>query len=106
MRPSSASTAQTGALTFAAAPNYEAPSDVGADNVYDVIVRVSDGALTATQAVAVTVTDVNEFAVGAISDVDAAANFVPENSANGTIVGITVTSLLMQTARITPLLIR
>ena len=30
--------AQTGALTFVAAPNFEAPTDVGTNNVYDVIV--------------------------------------------------------------------
>jgi VCBS repeat-containing protein len=50
----------TGALSFAAAPNYENPTDSNADNVYNVTVQVSDGSLTASQAVAVTVTNVNE----------------------------------------------
>ena len=50
----------SGVLTFVAAPNFEAPTDAGANNVYDVTVQVSDGALTDTQAIAVTVTDVNE----------------------------------------------
>ena len=50
----------SGVLTFVAAPDFEAPTDAGANNVYDVTVRVSDGALTDTQAIAVTVTDVNE----------------------------------------------
>lgn len=50
--------ATTGVLTFNAAPDFEAPTDVGANNVYDVIVQVSDGTLTDTQALAVTVTDV------------------------------------------------
>ena len=50
----------TGALTFVSAPNFEAPTDVGADNVYNVTVQVSDGSLTATKAVAVTVTNVND----------------------------------------------
>ena len=50
----------TGALSFISAPNFEAPSDVGANNVYDVTVQVSDGSLADTQAIAVTVTDVNE----------------------------------------------
>lgn len=54
--------ATTGALTFLTAPNFEVPTDVGANNVYDVVVRASDGTLTADQALAVTVTDVNEFA--------------------------------------------
>jgi Ca2+-binding RTX toxin-like protein len=49
----------TGAITFAAAPDFEAPTDVGANNVYDVIVQVSDGhGFIDTQAIAVTVTNV------------------------------------------------
>jgi VCBS repeat-containing protein len=50
----------TGAVTFKSPPNYEAPSDRGANNVYNVTVRASDGALTTSRAVAITVTDVNE----------------------------------------------
>ncbi|WP_284190053.1 cadherin domain-containing protein, partial [Zoogloea oryzae] len=50
----------TGALSFLAAPNYEAPTDSGGNNVYDVTIQVSDGALTSTQAIAVTVTPVND----------------------------------------------
>ena len=45
----------TGVLTFSTAPDFQAPGDVGADNVYDVIVQVSDGILVDTQAIAVTV---------------------------------------------------
>jgi hypothetical protein len=50
----------TGVLTFVSAPNFEAPTDAGANNVYDVTVRASDGILFDTQAIAVTVTDVVE----------------------------------------------
>ncbi|MGD9163150.1 MAG: cadherin domain-containing protein [Chromatiales bacterium] len=51
----------TGALTFASAPNYESPSDSGANNVYDVRVTVIDsGDLTDVQDIAVTVTNLNE----------------------------------------------
>lgn len=49
-----------GVLTFQSAPNYEAPTDANADNVYLVQVQVSDGALTASQTISVTVTDVAE----------------------------------------------
>ncbi|WP_436211131.1 beta strand repeat-containing protein [Bradyrhizobium sp. LjRoot220] len=52
--------AATGALSFVSAPNFESPADVGANNVYDVIVQVSDGSATDTQAIAVTVTNVEE----------------------------------------------
>ncbi|MDA1230707.1 MAG: cadherin domain-containing protein, partial [Planctomycetota bacterium] len=48
----------TGVLRFIIAPDYETPTDVGGNNVYDVIVQVSDGGLIDTQSIAVTVTDV------------------------------------------------
>ena len=57
--------AGSGVLTFIAAPNYEAPGDVGANNVYDLSVQVSDGMLTDSQAVSVTVTNVNDAPSGA-----------------------------------------
>lgn len=48
----------SGALTFIVAPDYEAPADQDADNVYEVIVEVSDGAGgTDQQTILVTVTD-------------------------------------------------
>ncbi|MCA9215355.1 MAG: cadherin repeat domain-containing protein [Planctomycetales bacterium] len=50
-----------GNLAFSAAPDFESPGDVGSDNVYDVTVTVTDTGLeTDEQAIAVTVTDVNE----------------------------------------------
>jgi uncharacterized delta-60 repeat protein len=50
----------TGVLTFIHAPDFEAPADAGGNNIYDVTVQVSDGLLTDTQAIAVTVTNQNE----------------------------------------------
>jgi Ca2+-binding RTX toxin-like protein len=50
----------TGAVSFKTAPNYESPDDAGADNVYNVTVKASDGTATSSQSVAVTVTDVSE----------------------------------------------
>src|SRR5688572_22902854 len=50
----------SGALAFVSAPNFEAPADADGNNVYDVIVQVSDGTLIDRQAIAVTVTNVNE----------------------------------------------
>ena len=73
--------ASTGALTFIAAPNFEAPADAGGNNVYDVTVQVADGnGGIDTQAIAVTVTNVNEAPVitsdggGATAAVSAAEN--------------------------------
>lgn len=56
--------ANTGVLTFAAAPDFETPADAGADNVYDVQITASDAAgLPSTQDIAVTVTDVDDDSV-------------------------------------------
>lgn len=52
--------ASTGALSFATAPDREAPSDADHDNVYDVIVVVSDGTNGDHQRLAVSVNDVND----------------------------------------------
>jgi hypothetical protein len=53
----------SGVLTFNTAPNFEAPTDTGGDNGYDVIVRVTDNGspnLHDDQAITVHVQDVNE----------------------------------------------
>jgi VCBS repeat-containing protein len=52
--------AATGLLTFVTPPDFEAPTDADGDNVYDVAVQVSDGTLTDTQSISVTVSDANE----------------------------------------------
>ncbi|MGE0100667.1 MAG: hypothetical protein AB7S86_20210, partial [Hydrogenophaga sp.] len=76
----------TGAVTFKVAPNFEAPTDSGANNIYNITVRANDGANNTDRAVAITVTNVNEFApvVTSASSVD----FVE----NGTGVAYTVTA--------------
>ncbi len=51
----------TGALIFVIAPDFENPTDVGGNNVYDVVIQVSDGSLATTQSLAVTITDVSNF---------------------------------------------
>lgn len=52
--------AASGALSFLAAPDFEAPGDAGGDNVYEVVVAASDGTTAASQALFVTVTNRNE----------------------------------------------
>jgi Ca2+-binding RTX toxin-like protein len=52
--------AQTGALSFIAAPNFEAAADANHDNVYEVLVRATDGLLSASQGLLVKVGNVNE----------------------------------------------
>lgn len=52
--------ASTGALSFTSTPDFEAPADAGADNVYDVEVTVTDaGGLSDNQAFKVLVTDID-----------------------------------------------
>jgi Ca2+-binding RTX toxin-like protein len=46
-----------GLLTLKSTPNFSSPGDVGADNIYDVTVRVSDGALSSSRALAIQVVD-------------------------------------------------
>jgi hypothetical protein len=81
--------ASTGALSFATAPDFEAPTDADGNNVYDLIVHVSDGSHTDTQAIAVTVTDVDESPIGPVSDTNPSSNSVAENAANGSPAGLT-----------------
>ena len=50
----------TGALAFRTAPNFETPTDSNQDNVYQVIVRVSDGNLNSSRMFAVMVDNVDE----------------------------------------------
>ena len=49
-----------GALSFTAAPDFEARGDADSDNVYELEVQVSDGSLSDTQALTITVTDAFE----------------------------------------------
>ena len=74
--------AQTGAVSFKDAPDFETPADAGHDNTYDLTVTASDGALAATQAVAITVTNVNE----APTAITLSAATVAEN-APGAVIG-------------------
>lgn len=53
--------ATTGVVTFKVAPDFEAPADAGADNVYDIDVAVDDGnGLVGEASLAITVGNVNE----------------------------------------------
>jgi|GEM_PF-2573877 len=75
--------ANTGELTFKAAPNFESPGDANGDNKYEVTVAASDGTLQDTQAVTVTVGDVNETP----TDMALSGSSVDEGAANGTVIG-------------------
>ena len=71
----------TGVISFAAAPDFEAPGDVGGDNDYEITVTASDGVNSADLDVVITVTDENEVgnapAFTSPVSVDAAENQTP-----------------------------
>ena len=71
----------SGLLSFAVAPDFETPGDVGSNNVYDITVQVSDGALTDTQSISITVSDAFE---GRVVDapISGASVFVDLNGNN------------------------
>ena len=77
----------SGAVTFKTSPNFEAPTDNGANNVYDINVIASDGSLTVTQAIAITVTNLNE-----APTITSAAFKIDENSVFNTFIGQVVAS--------------
>ncbi|MCP4308491.1 MAG: beta-propeller fold lactonase family protein, partial [bacterium] len=52
--------ATTGALSFLAATDFEAPGDADGDNVYEIEITADDGIISETKAISVTVTDVDE----------------------------------------------
>jgi len=54
------SMSSSGELSFITAPDFEVPSDAGGNNVYEVTVQVSDGTLSDTQALTITITDAFE----------------------------------------------
>ncbi len=74
----------SGALIFLVSPNFDSPSDAGANNVYDVQVTASDGSKTTAQNIAVTVTGVNDNAP--VFTTGAAINVAENSTAVGTIV--------------------
>ncbi len=47
-------------LSFTAAPNFESPTDANTDNIYELIVRASDGTNNTDLSISVTITDTNE----------------------------------------------
>ncbi|HUP94198.1 MAG TPA: cadherin domain-containing protein [Burkholderiales bacterium] len=71
-----------GELRFVGSPNFEAPADSGGDNVYNLTVVASDGFISSSQAVAITVTDENETP----TDITFTGGTVAENAADGTLV--------------------
>ncbi|MDT8421905.1 MAG: tandem-95 repeat protein, partial [Desulfuromonadales bacterium] len=50
----------TGELSFNPAPDYEAPTDSDGNNIYQVTVKATDGSLSDTQVLTITVTNLND----------------------------------------------
>ncbi len=77
----------TGVLAFTTPPDFEIPSDANSDNIYVVIVQVSDGTLTANATLNVTVNDVAEPTGIVVSNLE-----VPASSSVGTLIGYLLTN--------------
>ncbi|MDT0507339.1 SdiA-regulated domain-containing protein [Novosphingobium sp. MMS21-SN21R] len=84
--------AATGALSFVAAPNFEAATDADVNNVYDVNVTASDGSLVDTQSISVTVSDVLD--TGAFTGTARSDTFTAPNDFDYTIRGLAGNDLL------------
>jgi hypothetical protein len=56
--------AGSGELRFTAAPDHDVPLDADGNNIYELVVQVSDGAATASQTLAITVDNRNEMPQG------------------------------------------
>ncbi|CAG0955353.1 hypothetical protein ANAEL_00306 [Anaerolineales bacterium] len=84
----------TGELTFITAPDFEAPADAGADNVYTVTVQASDGMLVTTQDIVATVTEVNDNSPIITSNINLS---ITENAAAVTIITATDVDQPVQT---------
>ncbi|MDO9382682.1 MAG: cadherin domain-containing protein, partial [Hyphomicrobiaceae bacterium] len=76
----------TGEVSFKQSPDYETPQDADGDNIYDIKVTASDGTSTASEDVAITVSNGNE----GPTVTSAAAVSVAENTA-GTVYTATAT---------------
>lgn len=90
---------KTGALIFKSAPDFEAPKDAGKNNVYDVIVKASDGQLNDTQALKITVTDVGAMKLNGTSFADIMTgssenDVIRGNGGNDTLSGVGGNDLL------------
>ena len=68
----------SGALAFISAPDFETPQDANADNTYELELSVADGAHTTTQAITVSVTNVNDVAPSFAAATDSSS--VSENT--------------------------
>jgi hypothetical protein len=84
----------TGVLSFITAPSFESPADFDANNVYEVIVQVSDGTLASTQAIAVTVSNINEAPVLNATPAVALAPIAEDAGAPAGAVGTLVSALV------------
>jgi Ca2+-binding RTX toxin-like protein len=94
----------TGVLAFAVAPNFEAPTDIGADNIYDVTVSVSDQiAGPVLQSIQVAVTDVEETGASEGSRLFGAADLPAGNAVDATTYELGVRFTANQNGAITEL---
>jgi VCBS repeat-containing protein len=57
----------SGVVTFNSSPDFETPTDLGTNNIYNIQVTATDGEDPVTQNIAITVTDANDPATGTVT---------------------------------------
>ncbi|MCI0749754.1 MAG: cadherin domain-containing protein, partial [Nevskiales bacterium] len=82
----------TGALSFKWAPDFEVPQDANGDNVYEVTVQASDGSLSDTQTLSVTVTNSSELTNINLSSLDGSNGFQISGEVAADVSGFSVSS--------------
>ena len=82
--------ANTGEVSFIAAPDFEVPGDADRDNVYDITVTASDGTNSTNHNVAITVTD--EYDLIPLSSLDGTNGFIVNGIDAGDYSGSSVSS--------------
>ena len=91
-------------LAFLAAPDFEAPGDIGSDNVYSVVITVDDGTDSVTQSVSMLVLDAFEGRVidgpvsGATVFVDVDGDYVADSNVNPLVLRTATVCFLLRRA--------
>lgn len=80
----------SGVLQLLSPLDRENPTDNDGDGIYEVQVLATDGLLSDTQLIQVSINDIDEFDLSTLLDLDNTANFVMENADVGTTVGLSL----------------
>ncbi len=81
----------TGEMSFLAAPDAEAPGDADLDNIYEIVVKASDGSNFDTRAITINVLDKDEFTPAITSDGGGSSATINVNENSTAVTTVTAT---------------